>query len=375
MLRVLYCTDFLMSGGVERHVADLATGLDRSRFSPQVICLYGERAGRSLQFLPHLQAAHVPVEVFDLGWGFIDKLRGLISIIRATWQFRPHIFHALNYHSNMLARLARPFMPLNVKLLGVQQTGALTPKQLLYERLSWWLCARIVAVSPALKQLLIEQAGIPARKMECIFNGVDVEKFAKIPVSNLRGELAPEAKRVFVSLGRIAPEKAPELLAQAVSVLRSQNQLPDDVRFLLFGEQLYPKTQAEIDAIVEKNGLRTVFRQFPSTPHPEAVYHAADVTVLPSLYEGMSHVALESLAARKPVIISEAANAAGVIEHGVTGWVFRTRDAAHLAETFSTVIALPDDEFKVMGDRCFTRVQDFAVPRMVANYEALYESL
>ena len=48
MLRILYCTDTLTAGGIERQLTELATHLDRIRFDPQVICLYGERAGRSL---------------------------------------------------------------------------------------------------------------------------------------------------------------------------------------------------------------------------------------------------------------------------------------------------------------------------------------
>lgn len=374
MLRILYCTDFLMSGGVERQLTELVTRLDRSRFAPQFICLYGERANRSLHFLPRFQEAGIPVEVFDLGWGPFDKVRGWVGIIRKTWQLRPDILYAGNYHSNLLARLARPFLPPGVRLIGSVETEY-TPKQVLYERLSWRLCAAIICNSPHLQRQLIEQAHVPAERVAHIPNGVDTVRFAASPAPEQGQALRGGARRVLAMFGRVTKQKSPHILAQALGVAKTRGQLPPATRVLLIGERENAGLQALLDAAVDQYGLADVLQQYDPTPQPEIFYHAADVTVLASLWEGLPNVALESLAAGRPIIISEAANASGVIQHGVTGWVVRTGDVEHLAETLGEVLALPDGALMVMRANCLRRAEEFSMARLVTTYEALYERL
>jgi hypothetical protein len=45
MRRILYYTDVLIAGGVERQLTELLSRLDRTRFDPYVVSLYGEGAG------------------------------------------------------------------------------------------------------------------------------------------------------------------------------------------------------------------------------------------------------------------------------------------------------------------------------------------
>jgi glycosyltransferase involved in cell wall biosynthesis len=373
MLRILYCTDSLMSGGIERQITELITRLDRSRFEPEVICLYGERAGRSTHFVPRLLDVGVPVHLLDLGWSPGDKVRGWASIIRLTWRLRPHILHAYNYHSNLLTRLARPFLPYSVPLIGSMR-GEYTSKQLLYERISQWACAVIVCNSPHLQRQLTETARIPEQKVRFIPNGVDTERFACNPNPALSAELRRDASRVLLMFGRISEQKSPHLLAQALGVLKQREQLLD-IRVLIVGERESTDYQAKLDEAIQQYRLNRIVRQYEQTPQPEAFYHAADVVVLATLWEGMPNVALEALAAGRPVAISEAANAGGVIEHGVTGWVVRTGDVEHLAETLHEVLKLPGEALAAMRPACLRRAEDFAMTRMVERYQSLYERL
>jgi len=84
-------------------------------------------------------------------------------------------------------------------------------------------------------------------------------------------------------------------------------------------------------------------------------------------------VMLESLAAGRPVIISEEANAAGTIEHGVTGWVVRTDDLEHFADTLELVLALSDAALAHMRESCVQRAQSYSVERLVERYIDVYE--
>jgi glycosyltransferase involved in cell wall biosynthesis len=175
--------------------------------------------------------------------------------------------------------------------------------------------------------------------------------------------------------GRITRQKSPQLLARALGLLRERDELPADLRVMLVGEGEDAAVQAELNAAIQGHRLTDVLSQHEQTPQPETFYHAADVTVLPSLWEGMPNGALESLAAGHPVIISEAANAAQIVIHNETGWVVKTGDVEHLAETLKRVACLSTEELQAMQQACLRRAADFSMQRMVASYEHLYERL
>jgi starch synthase (maltosyl-transferring) len=167
------------------------------------------------------------------------------------------------------------------------------------------------------------------------------------------------------------------LLAQAVGLLKQHGQLAKDVQVFIIGESdgKGDPFLKLLDDAIDQYQLADIVHQHPKTSQPEAFYHAADFTVLASLWEGLPNVILESLAAGRPVIVSEAANNAGVIEQGVNGWIVRTNDAEHLAETLKGVLTLSDAELAAMRPACQQTAARFAMQTMVDQYQALYERI
>jgi glycosyltransferase involved in cell wall biosynthesis len=145
--------------------------------------------------------------------------------------------------------------------------------------------------------------------------------------------LLPEALRILVATGQVpAPTKA--------------------MRLIILGEVSDAGSLLALENSISNYGLAGIVQYYRETQQPEAYYHAADIVILFSPAEGMPNVALEALAAGRPVIISEAANAAGIVDHGVTGWVVPTGDTDALR-----------------------RAQEFSISRMVNAYEQLYLEL
>lgn len=372
--RILYVADSLMAGGIESQLVELAVGLDRSRFTPHILCLYGPQA-RDLHFAPALRAAGVPLHLPDLGWGVRDKLRGIRAIVQAVHAIRPHIIQAEGYHANLLMRLAVPLLiPWRAKVVGSVR-GVLTSKQMLYERLSQSLCVRLVTNAPHLKVDLIERGHVPAAKVAYIPNGITPSRYAQPADAALRRRIAPAARRVFVSIGRISFEKNMHWIAQAFGLLKRQERLPQGVRLFIVGPQQDAGAQMLLDAAIQQDALDQIVLQLPATPQPADFYHASDTCILFSPNEGLPNVSLEALAAGRPVVISDAANAADIIRHGENGWVVPSGDIHALAETLSTILTLPDASLEAMREACLRRVQDFTVEKLVARYTELYASL
>lgn len=351
-----------MVGGIEYQTTELIKRLDGCEC--HVLCLYAGRWGRSVHFanqLPHVQ-------VLDLGHGPLSKLQAIGTIIREVWRFQPHVVYAVNYHSNLLTRLARPFFPPQTRLIGSVR-NEYTPKQLRYERWSHRLCDAVVCNSPHIQTRL--EAVMPHEKIHLIPNGVDVERFAHPAEAEWRQPL--NSQRVLVNVGRIARQKNQTLLAAAMGHLQQQGRLTMQV--VMVGEVEDSAMQAELDHLRTLYNLTDWLLQVAPTPTPEVYYQGADASILSSDYEGLPNVALESLAAGKPVIISDRANASGLIEVGVTGWVFKAGDVASLAETLAYVSDLSTEAINGMRTACQQRAAEYAMPIMVARFEKLYRSL
>jgi len=374
MQHILYVTDSLMAGGVERQVTALITGLDPDRFNPSIICLYGDKVGLRTHFAAEIQASGISVDNLNLGRSPADKVVGSIKLLKRIRSLQPDVVHAFNYHSNLLLRLVRPLFPSKTQLIGSVR-GNYSLKQLRYEWLSHRSCAYITTNGPHLRQQLIDKAKIPSRKILYIPNGVDVDRFAGFDDLAARERIAPGASRLFVSIGRISHEKMMHYLPQALGILQTTGRLPVTTRLIIVGAPGSPEMHSLLDNAIAQYALETIVQYHPETHDLEQYYHACDATILFSPAEGMPNVVLESLASSRPVIVSEGANAAEIILNEKTGWIVPTSDVSQLAETIYRVINYPPDRLMAMGAACLLRAREYSMPAMVSTYEALYERI
>lgn len=117
--------------------------------------------------------------------------------------------------------------------------------------------------------------------------------------------------------------------------------------------------------------------QFVGARGPDEVaswMKTADVLVLPSLSEPWGSVVAEAMAVGTPVIVSETAGSASLVEDAVSGFTFPERDASALARRLTGVAAMSDTERANMGRAARQSVVDHAVDtRSVARrHIALY---
>ncbi len=372
MVKLLVCFDSLVAGGVERQTSALIIGLQQTQIQPEAVAFYGPKSGASLHFKPVLDGADIPITVFDATKSPLGKLVIFLKLMLTLWQIRPDIVHTVNYHGNILVGPTQWFAPRKTRVI-VSVQAENTPKQIRNQQLTWRLADHIICISPHLKQELIENTNLNPNKIHHIPNGLDVERFAHEPTPETIHSIRGDARRLLVMVTRISERKAPELLPQALGVLKQRNKLPADVQALIIGEAEDADTQARIDAQVETYALQGILKQLNQTDQIANYYHAADVTILLALRgEGLPNVILESLAAGKPVIVSEAANRADVIEHGVTGWVVRTGDVEHLVEMLAEVLSLPPEDLQKMKERCQQIAQNYSMDKMIKRHLTLY---
>lgn len=156
----------------------------------------------------------------------------------------------------------------------------------------------------------------PRRRV--IYNGVDVARFACRGGPDVRTELGiPPAARVVLHVGSFTPAKNHAALVAIAAALERRR---PEVVFVLVGDGAL---RPGIEAAVAADGLGPRFRFTGSRDDVPALLAAADVLVLPSLWEGLPGVVLEASACGVPVVASPLA---AVAEIG------RTIDGIHTAD-------------------------------------------
>ncbi|HUX99284.1 MAG TPA: glycosyltransferase family 4 protein [Candidatus Deferrimicrobium sp.] len=166
----------------------------------------------------------------------------------------------------------------------------------------------IIAISDTIKQELIEIYKIPMKKIQRIYNGVDVERFK--PSRNklsLKRKMGLDARRVILFVGRLSPIKGPQLLLQAIPLVLRK--FPD-VFFVFIGDgPLSSYLQVMIQKLHVGDSVKLL--GFKSNIKMPNYFAMADICVIPSMYEPFGLVSLESLASGTPILTS---NVGGLAE-------------------------------------------------------------
>jgi len=370
-IRLLFLLDSLRAGGAQRQLFELVTRLNPDLFQPTVIALESDDAAH---FVEPLRARGVPVENWHLPWTLRGFIAGQRRLHAAVKRIQPAILHSQIHHSNHLARLAwwhlRPRPRL---LLGIRTDY--TPRQLLYERWMRPLASRVVCNSPNMFRLLTEQARLDPDRTHLILNGIDTGRFSTPSAPNFRQEIAPGARLLGVMMARTSEQKAPYLLADALGILKSRGQLREDMVFILVGENRDAMVQERLLGSIARHDLARTLLLHRPTIQPEAYYHASDFTLLTSLWEGLPNAALESMAAGRPVLLSEASNHSGAVVSGKHGWTFKTNDPADLADVLSRDVLDRSHWPANLATNCRLRAAEYDLDTMVQHYEALYLSM
>lgn len=200
---------------------------------------------------------------------------------------------------------------------------------------------RILTVSEHLRQSMAA-FGVPSSRISVIYRGVDLERFRPGSREQARDVLGiPHELRTGVWVGRMVPVKGLETLIDAAARARAAGAR---FRVYLLGEG---PLRAKLEAQVARLGLGDVVSFVGSVAHRDLPtwYRAADVTVLPSLSEGVPNVLLESIACGTPFIASSVGGIPEIADERFDRLV-PPADAATLADALAA-IGRPDSAQEV----------------------------
>jgi 1,4-alpha-glucan branching enzyme len=196
--------------------------------------------------------------------------------------------------------------------------------------------------------------GLPEDKLVMVPNGVNTEVYAGHgeDLREFRSKFALPEEKIVLFVGRLVYEKGVHVLVNAVpKVLEKAN-----AKFIIVGNG-YMKEQ--LSGLVKSRGLahKVLFTGFVDDETLRKLQRCADVSVVPSLFEPFGIVALEAMAARSPVVVSDTGGLSEIVEHDVSGVRVYVNDPDSLAWGINRV--LTDNGFaNWLRTNAFKKVQE-----------------
>jgi glycosyltransferase involved in cell wall biosynthesis len=314
-----------------------------------------------------------PVEVLGRRPG-VDW-RCVLRLARLLRRERVDLVQAHQYTPFFYAAAARLLAPRAAVLLtehGRHQPDYPRPKRKVANRLLLRPRDRVVAVGAAVREALVANDGFPARRVEVIYNGIDLGPFAapRDDRRAVRREMGVgDGEFVILQVARLD-----YLKDHATAVRTLARVLPHrpEARLVLVGEG--PELGAIRDA-VRRDGVEAQVRFLGLRKDVARLLSAADLFLLTSTSEGIPLTVIEAMAAGLPVVATRVGGTAEVVADGVTGLLAPARDAERLA---AHVLALAADPAArgAMGGRGRARAAEvFAEPLMHDGYRRVYQEM
>lgn len=207
-------------------------------------------------------------------------------------------------------------------------------KHLVYE--AW----RVIVCSQYMRHEVQRGFHCPGDKVDVIYNGIRADKKCPIHAQKdweFRRKFAGDGEKLVFYVGRMSYEKGVVVLLNAAPKILWI--MGGRVKFVIIGggNTDYLKSQAWNLGIWQN----CYFTGFMSDADLDRFRTVADCAVFPSLYEPFGIVALESFAARVPVVVSDTGGLPEVVQHGKTGIVTRTNHPDSLAGGILEVLRNP----------------------------------
>ncbi len=347
-------------GGAERALCALATRLDRARWRPTVVCL--DAAG---VLADTLLDAEIPV--YCLSSRRVGPPRAFAKLVRTLAACKPALVQSFLFHANLAARLAAPLIGFPPVLGGIRVAEHARAWHPRLDRLTSWLEVGSICVSEGVLRHTRDVAGRPEANLIVIPNSVDVVAIDRAPITP-RGEIGvADDAPVALFIGRLEAQKGWGVLLDAA--VRTATARPD-WRLVLVGDG--PDRAAIENRVRQDPRLAQQVLILGRRGDVAGLLKAADLLVLPSLWEGMPNVVLEAMAAGRAVVATKVEGSEDLVIDGETGRLVPPGDAEALADALLDAHADPE-RLAAWGRAGRARVEaEFTPRRVVEAYESVW---
>lgn len=222
----------------------------------------------------------------------------------------------------------------------------------------------ITAVSANLRDETYKSFNIK-KEIEVIYNFVDVARFGKKPIDAFRQAVAPGGERIIMHASNFRKIKRVEDVVRIFETINKE--VPS--KLLMVGDG--PERHGA-EELSRELGICDHVRFVGKQDQMEEIMAISDLFLLTSDYESFGLSALEAMAARVPVISSNAGGLVEVNVHGVTGYMAPVGHVREMAD-YGISILQDDAVLETFKQNAYEHACTFDIANIIPKYEALYE--
>ncbi|HEY7070958.1 MAG TPA: glycosyltransferase family 4 protein [Acidimicrobiales bacterium] len=349
-------------GGADLHIADLAEAQrEHGETVPRVLAIGND------DYTDLVRARGVAASTAS----GVGDLVGRLGAVLAR-QPGPAVVHSHGYEGDFAAarsRLARHRTadgrrPVYVATAhGWVRTGPRLRTKTVVDHGCLRLFDAVITSCPRESERLARRPGLPPVRF--VANGVRVPAPTDRRVLRDRLGVAPD-RRVVGFVGRLAPEKRPDLFVDMAARL-----VPDhgDVHFALFGGG---PDLAATGRRVERRDLGHRVHVAGYWPDAAAILSGLDLLVCCSDAEGTPRAVIEAMAYGIPVVATRVGGVGTLVADGLTGRLVPRGDAAAAARAVAALLADPATAARYGAAGRERVAQQFTLERMRAAVAAVY---
>ncbi|RDI43958.1 glycosyltransferase family 4 protein [Falsibacillus pallidus] len=333
-------------GGLSKHVAELAAGMSNKGI--KVIILTA--GSRGLPEFENIDGLHIyrVCPIHENEPEFIDWVAGLnIEMIQTACKIikeeSVQVIHAHDWLvSSAAGYLKKHFrLPLVTTIHSTENgrnNGIYNEIQSFIhekEKELIHLSDEVIVCSDYMKAEVREQFDLLESHM--IPNGIKISSLKTVPQGTCGLESWINGRKLVFSIGRMVGEKGFQTVIEAAEKMADER---STICFILAGKGPLLAHYRQMGA---NRGLED-FVQFPgfiSEEEKNRLFQMASVSVFPSLYEPFGIVALEAMAAKSPLIVTNTGGLKGIVQNGVSGQLVEPDDSKELAAAITEVIQSP----------------------------------
>jgi glycosyltransferase involved in cell wall biosynthesis len=244
-------------------------------------------------------------------------------------------------------------------------------------RLCSWHCAKIVAVSQAVKNDLLRQ-GAKAENIEVIYNGVDETSAAagvsgKASLHNAKG--GDNHEFTFAQVGQLVPWKNHNIFLAAAA--RVADILPN-ARFVLVGDDIFgrdSKYKTSLLQQIRESGIAEKISLTGWQDNIHEVWPRIGCLVHTAEREPFGRVIIEAMAHKVPVIAVGTAGPGEIIETDKSGILIQPGDVEGLSKAMLR-IAQHNELAKNLAQVGYSRViSNFTAEKTTAQMRQIYSQV
>ncbi|MBN1999819.1 glycosyltransferase family 4 protein [candidate division KSB1 bacterium] len=315
--KILYIITGLRIGGAEKLLYQVAKHLDPENIRVEIIYF-----DRKAAMMPLFEQLRVTVTRYKY------TLLSVFPLIRHMRRCRFDAVHTHLVFADIIGRLAALFVPVKVfssvhgtEWYHLRSTLGARTVRLADKLLALWSRGKYIAVSAAVKDVLVNRVGIEPGSVTVLYNAV--------PLAKGQTEIRPKSLKFrILFVGRLIKTKNVACLIRALALLKNTN-----ICLTVVGEGPCASMLHSL-AAEKKLGKSVVFKS--ALLDVKEYYQNHDVLVLPSLFEGLGIVILEAFSYGLPVIGSAVGGITELLENN-RGLLFESNNHRDLAQKIQTL--------------------------------------